>query len=389
MEEEEKPKVNIKELFRNRKNKKFLNVVAPMVRYSRLEFRSLTRKYGADLCFTPMTIASSFARNENARQVDFSTNYLDSPVIVQFASNNSIEFLYASQMIMKYVDGVDLNAGCPQSWAIADHLGCYLLRKPEIIEDIMKTARRNLPSDFSISCKIRLLKKDNIKATINMVQQLEKLDVSFITIHGRTPHEKSTRTFPVDTNALKEIKKSLHIPVIFNGDINSLEEAEKFYDITKCDGMMSARGILSNPALFANFEKTPISCVQDWIDINHMQQDKLTTQNFHHHLTFMLERILKKPDRIQFNEFTKKQQCLDFLEEKLSLTPKEIDFPKNVKCIYDDSNYHDLINDKEFINSEYSTETSQGKYFISKIYKTRNDNDDYLEFMDDCSSLFE
>lgn len=52
-----------------------------MVRYSRLEFRSLVRRYEADLCFTPMTIANSFARSEKARQFEFSTNDEDNPVV--------------------------------------------------------------------------------------------------------------------------------------------------------------------------------------------------------------------------------------------------------------------------------------------------------------------
>lgn len=78
---EERPKINIADLFKNPSNGKYLKVVAPMVRYSKLEFRSLTRKYGADLCFTPMIVSNSFLRSEKARKAEFSTNAKDTPLV--------------------------------------------------------------------------------------------------------------------------------------------------------------------------------------------------------------------------------------------------------------------------------------------------------------------
>lgn len=362
-------------------------LISAMVRYSRLEFRSLTRKYSADLCFTPMTVANSFIRSDKCRQWEFTTNENDHPLIAQFAANCTTDFLYATQMIQNYVNGVDINCGCPQKWAKDDGYGCYLLQKTEVIEDMLKTVRRNTPSDFSVSIKIRLLNKD-IQKTVDLCRQLQSLNITFITIHGRTPHEKSTSEFPVDFQAIAEIKKSLDIPVIFNGDVMSLDDANKFYELTKCDGIMSARGILANPALFAGYKETPLSCIQDWIDIHHKQNEKMTFQNFHHHLVFMMENMLNKSERIQFNDFTKKQQCLDFLEEKFSLTPQPINYPQNIICTYDDSNYKQLINSEEFWASSYSSESSHGKFFLSKLHKVKTKNDDYLEFMDNCSDLF-
>lgn len=356
-----------------------------MVRYSKLEFRSLVRKHGADLTFSPMTIANSFCRSDGCRQHEFSTNFEDTPMIVQFAANCSTDFLHATEMIQKYADGVDLNCGCPQSWAMQDGYGSYLLKKPEVIEDMLKTVRRNTPSDFSVSIKIRLLNK-KLSSTINFCRQLETLNPTFITIHGRTPGEKSTGNFPVDVDALAEIKKSLRVPIIFNGDVVSLEDAEKFYEATKCDGMMAARAALTNPALFSGHKQTPMSCVQEWINIHHRQEDKMTFQNFHHHLVFMMEHLLTKKERNRFNEFTKRPQCLDFLNERFSMRPEPIDFPENILCNYDDSKYKNLLNQKEFWSSDYSTESSHGQFFLSKLHKVRpNPDADYLEFMDELN----
>lgn len=358
-----------------------------MVRYSRLEFRSLVRKHGAELTFTPMTIANSFCRSEKCRQYEFTTNAEDTPMIVQYAANCNTDFLHAAEMVQSYADGVDLNCGCPQSWAMKDGYGSYLLKKPEVIEDMIKTVRRNLPTSFSVSIKIRLLNKD-LSSTIDFCRKLETLNPTFITIHGRTPNEKSSADFPVNVEALAEIKKSLRVPIIFNGDVVSLAEADKFYEATKCDGMMAARAVLTNPAIYDGHLVTPLSCVQDWINIHHRQGDKMTFQNFHHHLVFMMDGMLKKQERNQFNEFTKKQQCLDFLKEKLAVEPELIEYPENTVCTYDDSKYRNLISQKEFWSSDYSTESSHGQYFMNKLNKVRADPEaDNLDFMD-CSNLF-
>lgn len=52
-----------------------------MVRYSKLEFRALVRKYKTDLCFTPMIVANSFLRSEKARKIEFTTNIEDTPLV--------------------------------------------------------------------------------------------------------------------------------------------------------------------------------------------------------------------------------------------------------------------------------------------------------------------
>lgn len=299
-----------------------------MVRYSRLEFRALTRRYDADLTFSPMIIANSFCQSEKCRQNEFTTNREDSPLIVQFAAGNSVDLQHGTEMVYKYCDGVDVNCGCPQRWVMQDGYGSFLLTKPEWIEDMIKTIKRNYPSDFSISIKIRLLNK-NLSETIDFCRKIESLNPTFITIHGRTPKEKSSTECPVDTSAIAEIKKSLQIPVIFNGDVDSLQQADKFYEITKCDGMMSARGILKNPALFAGYNETPVSCVQDWINIHEQQKEKMTFQNFHHHLSFMTESIVSRADRIRLNELNKRPQILEFVKEIFSIEPKKCDYPPN------------------------------------------------------------
>ena len=59
----------------------------------------------------------------NCRNVEFSTSSTDRPLIVQFASHDPEEFALAAEMVCPLSDGVDLNCGCPQRWAIQEHYG--------------------------------------------------------------------------------------------------------------------------------------------------------------------------------------------------------------------------------------------------------------------------
>lgn len=104
--------------------------------------------------------------------------------------------------------------------------------------------------------------------------------VDFITVHGRTRRQKSTEL--VNLNAIKLIKENLQIPVIANGNIFTLNDAENIYKQTGVNGVMSARGLLKNPALFAGYDFTPWDCIESFVRLsiaygtNHFI--------FHHHL---------------------------------------------------------------------------------------------------------
>lgn len=89
-------------------------IMAPMVGASELPFRLLCRKYGAQLCYTPMMIASEFSKSETYRQKEFQTTCFDRPLVCHFAANNPEDFAKAAQLAEPYCDAIDLNLGCPQ-----------------------------------------------------------------------------------------------------------------------------------------------------------------------------------------------------------------------------------------------------------------------------------
>lgn len=77
-------------------------------------------------------------------------------------------------------------------------------------------------------------------------------------------------------------------------------------------GVMAARGLLANPAMFAGYEETPLTCIEDWIDIALEHGTPFTC--FHHHLMYMMERISSKQEKRVFNVLSSTSAVLDYLK---------------------------------------------------------------------------
>ena len=284
--------IDVRDLLLN--SEKPLKVCAPMVRFSKLPLRLLVRKYGCDLTYTSMIMADSFVQSESSRTVEFVTcNEEPGPVITQFASNTVGDFIDAAQLVAGFCDGVDLNCGCPQKWAMREGYGASLLSTPQKIYELVRESKNRVSSDasFSISVKLRLL--DSLRETIEMYRQIENTGVSFIGVHARTT---KMRTEPADHAQLKEIRESVQIPVIANGDCFSLKDFEKISQQTKCHGVMAARGVLENPALFAGYETTPLCCIEDFLDL--CLKHGFNFASFKKLFYWMIERNCSKSERL-------------------------------------------------------------------------------------------
>ncbi|XP_053728743.1 uncharacterized protein LOC128763686 isoform X2 [Synchiropus splendidus] len=211
---------------------KVLTVCAPMVRYSKLAFRSLVRKYNCDVCFTPMIVAADFVRSAKARDSEFTSSRSDSPLVVQFAASEAQTLADAACLVAPFSNGVDLNCGCPQRWAMSEGYGACLIKKPELVRDMVRHVRNQVDNpNYTASIKIRIHK--DLRQTVDLCQKAESAGVSWITVHGRTAEERHQ---PVHYDAIKTIKDSVSVPVIANGDIKYLRDVESTHQLTGVDG---------------------------------------------------------------------------------------------------------------------------------------------------------
>lgn len=293
--------------------KDIVRICAPMVRYSKQAFRHLVRRYGCDLAYTPMIISESFVKSKHARDVDFTTNSKDRPLVVQFAANNGKDFADATELIQPYADAVGLNCGCPQRWAMAEGYGAHLIKHPEMIKDMILQTKQRVGNSFPCEIKIRIHK--DIRKTVDMCQQAEHTGVAWITVHGRTITQRKEA---VDYEALRIIKDSVQIPVVANGDIKNEMDVVRVKELTNVDGVMAAQGILNNPAMYAGYDVTPVQCVKDWLDISMSIGTSFST--FHHHLIYMTEKWHTKPERLLFNNLSSHTTVLEFLKENYDIT---------------------------------------------------------------------
>lgn len=261
--------------------------------------------------------------------------------------------------ICRYSNGVDLNCGCPQHWAMKNGYGADLLKKPELVKDLIYQVKNRIPNPFTVSVKIRLLK--DIRKTVEFCRILEKAGASFLTIHARTPE---MRNEPIDLDNLKLVRESVKLPLIANGDVKNLHSAEKLFMESNCEGVMSARGILTNPALFSGCPVTPLSSVQNWLDIT----STIPTQFlcFHHHLVFMLEKLLPKKNRVCFNNLQSKSAVLEFLDDYYGIKPNvnpKLSVPIN--CIFHTPNL-ECSNKNNMKNTK--KDEDQSVHFLGNIF---------------------
>ncbi|KAL1242080.1 putative tRNA-dihydrouridine synthase-like protein [Trichinella spiralis] len=295
-----------------------------MVRYSKLSFRRLLRLYGCQLCFTPMIYAKCFIQSEKARRADFSTDASDLPLIVQFAADNCDDFVKAAEIVYTQCDGVDLNCGCPKRKTLDANCGSALLDNASHLAELIKQSRlRILDSKFSISVKIRIY--ENLKDTVDLCQKLQSAGITFINVHGRTVEQRHE---PVDVEVFKVIKDSLQIPVVANGDVRSLSDVHYYHQHAGVEGVMVARALLENPALFTGADKTPADCFFHWMKF--AEADNVPFTRFHRHISFMLEKSLNKSQRAELAEIRDSNQLFTFVSKTVALALLNFGVPLSI-----------------------------------------------------------
>ncbi|SCU78139.1 LANO_0A02212g1_1 [Lachancea nothofagi CBS 11611] len=256
-------------------------VLAPMVRAGELPTRLLALKFGADLVWSPEIIDKKLIQckrveNQSLRTVDFvlpgpsekkpsSTVFRTFPdaeagkVIFQLGSSTPDLAVQAALVVIKDVDGIDLNAGCPKHFSIHSGMGAALLQKPDNLCSILKSLVEQVgkPHQKPISVKIRLLEDEAL--TVQLVKLLCGTGISNLTVHCRTTPMRN-RQAPIRDYipAVYKVCQENNVSLILNGAIQSrthfLELREQMGISDQIGGMMAdcAEG---NPTVFS---KTPL-----------------------------------------------------------------------------------------------------------------------------------
>jgi len=152
----------------------------------------------------------------------------------------------AAKVIELGSHGVDINFGCPAKTVNKNRGGAVLLKDPENLYQIVSAIRKSVPKEAIVSAKIRLGYEDKSLAIEN-AQAIEAAGANELTVHARTKVEGYRP--PAHWQWIAKIKQAVNLPVIANGDIFSLEDAETCRQVSTCSDIMIGRGALMLPNL--------------------------------------------------------------------------------------------------------------------------------------------
>ena len=219
--------------------------IAPMAGITDLPYRLILKEMGASLMTTELVSAKGLIYdNENTNDL-INTNKKESPIAIQLFGNDPDIIVEAAKKVYNQFDLIDINMGCPVKKVVNNGEGSALLKNIDlskrIINSLVKTVGKNIP----ITCKIRIGFDLNDINAVKFAKAMEDVGISAITVHGRTRSEFYSGECHIDV--IKDVKQSVKIPIIANGNIFSIYDAKKMLDYTKCDAIAIGRAVRGNP----------------------------------------------------------------------------------------------------------------------------------------------
>lgn len=221
--------------------------LGPMAGVSDLPFRHLCKEMGASLLVTEMVSAKAlFFKNKNTEAL-MKTEESEHPIALQlFGSDPDIIADMAAQIEECDFDIFDFNMGCPVPKIVNNGEGSAIMKNPKLVERILTKLVKKVTKPVTLKIR-RGFDNTHINA-VEIAKIAEAAGVSAIALHARTREQYYSGK--ADWSTIKEVKSSINIPVIGNGDVTDGKSAKEMYEYTGCDGIMIARAARGNPWIF-------------------------------------------------------------------------------------------------------------------------------------------
>lgn len=261
--------------------------LAPMAGYTDYPFRKIAFELGLSYAVTEMVSAKALYYDDQ-KTLKISKSVGDTGI--QLFGHEPDAFKIAIERYLNDRDDfkwIDLNFGCPAPKIFKNHDGSSLLGDLDTLSSVIRACKEY--SNKPVSAKMRLGITDSNNA-IEIAKRIEDAGADFLTVHGRTREMHYTGI--ADWEKIYEIRNAVKIPVIGNGDIDSLEKAIDLLESDDIDGISIGRFAIGNPFLFQDIK-------------NHFSNEKIIYNKYDiikRHFRYMSEEFI---ERGALNDFKK------------------------------------------------------------------------------------
>ncbi len=224
--------------------------VAPMAGVTDRPFRQLCKRLGAGYAVSEMAASNPklWDSVKTSRRLNHDGEI--NPIAVQIAGADPEMMAQAAVFnIGKGAKIIDINMGCPVKKVCSVASGSALLRHEDLVVEILQAVVKACqPFEVPVTLKTRTGWDRTHKNAVRIAQLAQDIGISALTLHGRTRADLYTGEAEYDT--IKQVKQTLEIPVIANGDIDSPSKAKFVLDYTGADAVMVGRAAQGNPWIF-------------------------------------------------------------------------------------------------------------------------------------------
>lgn len=289
--------------------------LAPMAGYTDVGFRKVCKDFGCGLTFTEMVSAKALIYDSKKTQELLLTAENETPKAVQIFGHEPdvMAEVCKNEMLDKF-DIIDINMGCPAPKIVKNGEGSFLLTDINLATNIVKQCVK--ATNKPITVKMRLgFNNDNV--ALNFAKSFESVGASAVTIHGRTQNQMYSGT--ADYEEIAKIKRALSIPVVANGDVNSVMAYNKIKQQTNADFVMIGRGAVGNPFIFSQILQTNKSedkfkCILDHInELKKYFSNKFIVLNMRKHIvSYMKNEGFSTSQKLQLMQIEDLDEVINF-----------------------------------------------------------------------------